>query len=159
MTYPIEKYLTVICLLILIPLTLAAAFVRHLHPDYYPPLVAASATLLAWLTAFAIPLAVSTGAYERFNLLGNRLGPRSRLALARFVDQLVALFAAAILLASLGPLVQDLFLSTGIGKYFQLFFGKNRQVDLYVLAAVPPAAVLTLIRLRQRRNLRNSRWG
>ncbi len=154
MPYPIEKYLTGACLALLILMNLAAACARHLGPEYYPPLVNASATLLAWLTVFAVPLAVSQGAHERFNLLGKYLGPRSRRNLARFVDNILALFAAALLIASLGPLVQEFFLSTSIGKYLHVIFGKSRASNFPVLAAIPPAAILTLIRLRQRRTHR-----
>ncbi len=151
MPYPIEKYLTLLCLILLIPANLAAALIRHLSPDYYPQLVNASRILLAWLTVFAVPLAVGLGAHERFNLLGRHLGPKSRRNLSRFVENILALFAAAMLIASLGPLLESLLLATSIGKHLNILFGKSRPADLPILAAIPPAALLTLIRLRQRR--------
>lgn len=137
--HALEKYAIRLLLAAIAMLMLISPVVRRVWPGAAFQPLRLAADCLAWLISFGMARGASLGVHDRVVFLARRLGEGARRRLSLFADLAFLLFALTVLAA-------------GVIAFARAWQGDGALAGcpLWVLAAAPTGAVLTIVRLAER---------
>lgn len=132
-----EKTAIAALLALLVPIMLAAALCRHLAPQLHPPVLAAAAACLAWLSSLGMAHAAAENAHIQIPVLKNCVSKKNGRRLETAADCAFLLFSLASLVIGLVVLRRSL-APAGLPGHPVIY------------ASIPAGSALTVFRLLQR---------